>query len=122
MEKHELADLFSPAMSDGEYKNLVEDIRANGLLEPIYVYEGKVLDGWHRYKACLEAGVEPWFKECQIDPVKFWISKNIVRRHLTESQRAAIAVELLPYLEKEARERQTRAKGKKKEQEKLFEK
>jgi len=120
MGKHELADLFSPAMSDGEYKNLVEDIRANGLLEPIYIYEGKVLDGWHRYKACLEAGVEPWFKECQGNPVKFWISKNIVRRHLTESQRAAIAVELLPYLEKEARERQARA-GKKKEQEKLFE-
>jgi len=47
--------------------------------------------------------------------ISFRLSKNIRRRHLTESQRVAIAVDLLPYLEKESTERREKARGKKKE-------
>ena len=109
LQTHPIADLM-PSMSEEEYKNLIEDIKVNGLIEPIYLYEGKILDGRHRYRACTELGIEPRFEEYSGNsPVSFVISKNLKRRHLTESQKAALAVELLPYIEKEAKERQIKA-------------
>src|SRR6516164_7782662 len=57
---HPLADLVPP-MSGEEYEALVADIKKNGLLGVIVLHEGMILDGRHRYRACLEAGVEPHF-------------------------------------------------------------
>lgn len=51
MDFHPIANLF-PLMTGDEYLALVEDIRANGLLEPVVLYEGKILDGRNRYNAC----------------------------------------------------------------------
>jgi len=105
-EFHPLSDIF-PMMSGEEFDALVEDIKRNGLLEPIWLYEGKILDGRNRYKACLEAGIEPKFVEYKGDsPLAFIVSKNIKRRHLTATQRAVITLKLRPELEAEARKRQ----------------
>jgi ParB-like chromosome segregation protein Spo0J len=49
-EIHPLADVM-PAMSESEYQDLLADIKANGLLEPITLYENKILDGRHRLRA-----------------------------------------------------------------------
>ncbi len=66
------------------------------------MYEGKLLDGRNRWKACALAGVEPRFTEFQgDDPIGWVVSQNLVRRHLTASQRAVVAFDLLPLLEKE---------------------
>jgi hypothetical protein len=43
--------------------------------------------------------------------VEFVLSANLHRRHLTVSQRSALAVEILPRLEKEAKDRQRLSKG-----------
>jgi hypothetical protein len=43
-EFHRYANLF-PLMEGPEFAELVEDIRANGLHEPIMLHEGKILDG-----------------------------------------------------------------------------
>ena len=32
---------------------------------PIYLHEGKVIDGWQRLRACLELGIEPIFTDLQ---------------------------------------------------------
>ena len=56
-EFHPLANIF-PMLDDNELKALAEDIKAKGLTEPITLYEGKVLDGRNRYRACDLAEVE----------------------------------------------------------------
>ena len=91
---HELANVF-PSMSGEEFAALKADIQSNGLLEPIWLYDGKVLDGRHRYLACQELGVEPAFREYEgSDPRGFVVSLNLKRRHLDATQRAAVAAEL----------------------------
>ncbi len=80
----------------------------NGLIEPIWLYGGKIIDGRNRFNACQETGIEAKFREWdgKGSLVQFVVSLNINRRHLTPSQKAAVAVEMLPMLEAEAKERQ----------------
>lgn len=91
---HAVANIF-PRMPGNEFVALKQDIRDNGLLEAIWLYEDMVLDGRHRYYACQETGTEPRFRQYEgNDPLGFVISLNLKRRHLTESQRAMVAAEL----------------------------
>lgn len=101
--------LLIPEMSEEDYQELKADIEKNELIEPVVIYQGQILDGKHRYQACVELGIEPKFTEFEGDELsalQFVISKNIKRRHLTESQRAAIAAEILPIIEELTRKRQ----------------
>lgn len=87
---HPLCTLF-PRVTGAEFDVLTADIRANGLREPITVHQGLILDGGNRYRACLEAGIEPRFTEFSGgNLVSFVLSANLHRRHLTASQQAAI--------------------------------
>lgn len=105
---HPLAELV-PAMTDEEYARLREDIATNGLEDAITLYEDKILDGRHRYRACLEENVEPRFATYEgVSPAQFVISHNLHRRHLSLSQLGMIATDFLPYLEIEAKNRQGR--------------
>jgi len=90
MELHPLCTLF-PRMAGAEFESLKEDIRANGLRNPIVIHDGMILDGGNRYRACLEIGTEP--KTVMFDGgnlVSFVLSANLHRRHLSASQQAAI--------------------------------
>jgi N6-adenosine-specific RNA methylase IME4 len=103
---HPIANIF-PLLQTGELAELSDDIKQNGLKQPIYLYEGKILDGRNRFAACQSAGVEPKFEQYTGDsPTSFVISLNLKRRHLTTSQAAAVAVDALPFFESEARKRQ----------------
>lgn len=89
LEAHPLALMFPP-ISPEEMAEIVADVKKHGVLEPVWLYEGKVLDGWHRYCAAVEAGREAKFREWRgDDPVAFVVSMNIMRRHLTAEMRAA---------------------------------
>lgn len=91
---HPLADAF-PMMEGAEFADLVASIRESGQRELIVLYDGKILDGRNRYRACIEVGMEPRTREFNgSDPVKFVIDANIRRRHLNESQRAMAAAEI----------------------------
>ena len=111
-EFHEDAAIF-PMMTDEEYAHLLADIREHGQREPIYTYQGKIIDGRNRYKACRALGIAPIVREWDGEGslVSFIVSLNLHRRHLTASQRAAIAVEVMPRLEAEAKERQIKLAG-----------
>ncbi len=104
---HKLANVF-PLMNKDSFDELVEDIKKNGLLEPIWLYEGKIIDGRNRYKACKKIKLKPTFRNFKGkgSPLSFIISLNLHRRHLTQSQRAAIALDALPLFKKEAKDRQ----------------
>lgn len=103
---HEYADIF-PMLSLEELDTLAADIAANGLLEPITLYEGKVLDGRNRYVACLNVAVDPRLTQYTgDDPLGFVLSKNLHRRQLTSSQRAVVALEVERHLATEAKQRQ----------------
>lgn len=90
--QHPLSAAF-PSMLEADLLALAEDISKNGQHEPGVIFEGQVLDGWHRHEACRLAGVEFVATEYTgADPVAFVISRNAHRRHLTASQRAVAIV------------------------------
>ena len=110
MEYHELSNIF-PMMSDEEFQALKNDIQTNGLRETIWTYEGKIIDGRNRFKACSEVGVEPRFQEWTGPGslIGFIVSLNLHRRHLNSSQKATCAIEaddIMERLRLEAKERQ----------------
>lgn len=112
---HEVADIF-PMMGDDEFAALKADIRANGQREPIWTYQGKVIDGRNRLKACRELGMEPKLKEWNGEGsmVEFVVSLNLHRRHLSDDQRGICAAEATERLKEEMRARQKAAGGDKK--------
>ena len=107
---HPAAELF-PMLRGDEMRALVDDIRANGLREPLWRdKDGVLLDGRNRLAACRDAGVEPrWQTYTGDDPVGFIVSLNIHRRHLDDGQRSMIAADLLPMYAAQAKERQRQA-------------
>lgn len=91
LEAHEIATLF-PTMSSVDLDHLRASVGDQGLLEEILLFEGKILDGRHRYQTCLELGVEPRFREFEGTPqdaFAYSVALNLSRRHLTTVQRAA---------------------------------
>lgn len=87
-------------MSYEELKVLADDIAENGLLEHIARYEGKILDGRNRVRACIIAGVEPVYWDVDLrgqHPIEYVLSKNLRRRHLTTVQLALLAFDVVPH-------------------------
>jgi len=89
-ELHPLCSLF-PRMDAEAFNALRNDIDENGLRQPITLYDGMILDGGNRYRACLDVGVTPVFVEfAGSNIVSFVFSANLHRRHLSPGQQAAI--------------------------------
>jgi len=97
-----------PPMSEEDYHNLLEDIRQNGILQPIDItYNNVILDGHHRVKAAKELGI----KEVEVripellyvDEDEYLISVAMNRRHLTEGQKAVLANEYRKILSEKAK-------------------
>ena len=91
LKRHRLSAIW-PDQTETEFEALCRDIAANGVRLAIMIYEGKVLDGWHRYRAALKVGCTNIpirkLKE-DVDPARFVCSMNAHRRHLTKAQLVA---------------------------------
>lgn len=94
---HPAIDLF-PMCSPELIYDIAENMRRMGGygdgFPPIYLYEGKIIDGRARWLACVIAGVAPEIEVC--DPSKSpyalaW-SLNGLRYHFKPDQKAFIAV------------------------------
>ncbi|MFZ4440331.1 MAG: DUF5131 family protein [Syntrophales bacterium] len=106
LEPHPAA-LILPAMEQEEFEKFKIDIKEHGLIEPIALFEGRIIDGIHRYQACKELGIDArgrtW--EGGMDPVAYVVTKNIHRRHLSAGQKAIAATKVIEYYAGEAKKR-----------------
>ena len=83
----------SPDMDKAAFQALVEDIRKQGQLVPIWKVGTEIIDGRKRLMACEALGIEPKLVDVSADqdPIALAFSMNIVRTHYTSSQRAMFA-------------------------------
>lgn len=71
---------------------IAEDISRNGYRQdkPIILFQGKILDGRHRYEAALKAGVDATFQDfigTKEQAIKYVTSENVKRRMLTNREK-----------------------------------
>ena len=95
MNRHKF-NIFPEAKPD-DYARLIDDIQTNGydVDQPVIVYQGAILDGWNRNRACVELMIKPSirvFDGSDIEAIQLVMRTN-KRRNLNSGQWATIAVE-----------------------------
>ena len=89
---HWYANIF-PMLPEEELQALADDILSQGLLEPIVVCDGVIIDGRNRLAACERIGMDPEYVdlECSDDPeerereiIAYISGKNTKRRHMSK--------------------------------------
>ena len=95
MKKHKF-NIFPEAKAE-DFTRLLDDIRTNGFdqKQPVTLYQGEVLDGWNRTKACQEIGIKPptvIFNGSDAEAIAFVMRTN-KRRNLNSGQWACIAAD-----------------------------
>ena len=115
MKKHKF-NIFPEAKAE-DFNRLRDDIRDNGFdaKQPITIYQGEIIDGWNRQRACDELGVKPaytTFSGNDSEAIAFVMRTN-KRRNLNSGQWATVAVEaedvmaaIAEAVERERREKQ----------------
>jgi len=95
MKKHKF-NIFPEAKQE-DYQRLRQDIEANGYDEsqPVMLYQGDILDGWNRQKACDELGVTAKYQHFDGDDAEAiaYMMRTNKRRNLNSGQWACIANE-----------------------------
>ena len=108
LKRHPLSAIFGN-MPDSDFQSLLSSVESDGFIEPVIrIYEGQILDGWHRYRAAQELGIirklrfREWNEDSHRDgdPKVFVLARNIERRHLSAQQRAQVIVSFNERFEK----------------------
>lgn len=104
---HPAAD-HVPEMGKEEFEAFTLDIKQNGLDKPVEIYEGKILDGRHRYRALIRLkmfdfdvhtqDVTKYLKDQNISPLAY-IALQEARRHQSAGQRAIFAAKHIQKLD-----------------------
>ena len=90
-ERHSLSNPFGEA-DQADFDELVLSMRTRGYDEshPIILFEGKILDGWHRFLAAKRVGLEPKFREFvgSLEEARTFVyGENLPRRHMNLRQK-----------------------------------
>ena len=86
--QHPLSAAF-PAIGADDFQALKDSIENIGVQNPITLFEGMVIDGWHRYSAANDLGMNcPAVELGDVDPRDFVLAQNKARRHVTQAQLA----------------------------------
>ena len=92
--EHPLAGIV-PLATDSEQAVLTEDIKEHGLREPIILWEGQIVDGRCRQKACLATNTQLVYVELKDDlsseEVALLVKSLNTRRNLTHTQKTMVA-------------------------------
>lgn len=102
LQPHPFAEFLPMIATRHEVEALKEGIRKHGLLEPITIHDGMILDGRNRHRAICELvdydknfNYEEKVKFAPVPedftPEQYVITRNLHRRNLNESQRALFA-------------------------------
>lgn len=93
LQQHPLSAVF-PRPSAAEFQSLKDSIETIGVQIPITIHDGQVIDGWSRYSAATELGLDcPCVELNDTDPQDFAKSQT-ARRNLTASQIAMVITEI----------------------------
>jgi hypothetical protein len=111
---HPFASRF-PLLTGKAFEDLVASIQDLGIDVPVELSDGLVTDGRNRLRAVdvlRERGVEVEVRTVTWQPddgrciEEHIFARNVLRRHLTDDQRAVLATELLPIVRAESAARQ----------------
>lgn len=96
LQRHRLSTEY-PIAGSPEWETLSESMKARGFDEakPITVFEGKVLDGWHRYSVARKLRIPcayfP-FVGTEKEAEDFVFQENFIKRIIPKRQKAAILI------------------------------
>jgi phage N-6-adenine-methyltransferase len=99
-----------PDLLPDEYQQLEQNLLADGIRDPLVLWENVIIDGHNRYNIAKKYGLS--YKTVSLEfnnenDVKFWILNNqLGRRNLTDYDRARIALKLKTIIAKKAKENQ----------------
>jgi ParB-like chromosome segregation protein Spo0J len=98
-EFHPLAALF-PLIEGEEYDTICISIRKLGILNPITLHEGMVLEGRNRYRGAKEVGHKFSDRDFVplppgVDPLAFVLASNAHRRQLNTKQKRELIAKLI---------------------------
>ena len=91
-----------PPLSEAEQTGLEADILRRGILSPLVVWNGILVDGHHRYAICRKYSLPYSIRTLEFDSLgaaKLWAWRHQEnRRNLTPYQRAEISLTFKPQL------------------------
>ncbi len=95
-EHHPLSEMFP--IREGSIESQAEHIKSSGLLQPIVLFEDKILDGRKRQESCRIAKIDPRFtvfKGSTMQAMDYVFGANFPFSNLTQSQRTCVAAAYL---------------------------
>ncbi len=104
-----------PPLDPEEYKQLEANIKKDGCLSPVILWNGNVIDGHNRIKICVKHKIKYQTTEIEFDSrdtVIEWIILNqFGRRNISAYTRAELALKLESLFKKRAKQNLKKSKG-----------